>query len=104
MALITKEKSLVPFNEDGPLCRLDVTNTDEGCFHCGKELTFPFIQWMGRQNMSFCPKCAEHMFQGIFLDLYHCKKGKWENAPLPEYKRKHYKPEFSDPEENPETE
>jgi hypothetical protein len=44
------------------------------------------------------------MFQGIFLDLYNYKKGKWENAPLPEYRRKHYKPEFSDPDENPETE
>jgi hypothetical protein len=104
MALITKEKSLKSFGDYGTLSEFCVTNTDDGCFCCGKELTFPFIYWLGRHNMSFCPKCAEHMFQGIFLDLYNYKKGKWENAPLPEYRRKHYKPEFSDPDENPETE
>jgi hypothetical protein len=93
MSLITKEKSTRPFTGEVTNSELDVTNVEEGCFCCGKELTFPFIHWMGRQNMSFCPKCAEHMFQGIYLDLYRLKTQRPKKAPLPEYLRKRYKPE-----------
>jgi len=93
MSLITKEESTQPFSKNGFLCEVDTTNVEEGCFCCGKELTFPYIHWLGRQNMSFCPKCAEDMIQGIYLDLYHLKKKRPQKAPLPEYLRKCYNPE-----------